>query len=172
MYWRFYGASIIFKSCNNVVKRHLIVAVMPFSRISLQILPYTKHVQGIEGVPQSLACVSEGGYPEQTLNWYKSGHLPYLLTNCTTESGYHGGLKRHLVFKKCTFTPTKNDDNATFYCESYYSDMPAYLTEYKSVVLQLQRMYSCKIAIYLKENAVFSNRVNNCTLFIQSKSIV
>lgn len=105
-------------------------------------MPDTRIVQGLEGVPQTLGCLSEGGYPEQTVNWYKRGTVPYSLTNCTSKTIFYFG--QYFVTRNCTFTPTRNDDGATFYCESFYSDVPEYLTELKEIVLQMLRMYTRK----------------------------
>ena len=80
----------------------------------------------IEGVSLTLICLSTGGYPQQTLDWYlvRYGQAPTLLGHCNTTSMHDDVNDLYNVTSSCTFTPTDGDNGATFLCQSSYSGDP------------------------------------------------
>ena len=79
---------------------------------------------GIRDVAVTLACLSTGGYPEQTVDWFKvrHGQMHIRLTTCTTSTRIDNGLYK--VLRTCRFTPNYSDDGAIFSCQSSYSGKP------------------------------------------------
>jgi len=92
----------------------------------------------IKGVGLDLVCLSTGGYPQQTVDWYlvRHGQTPTRLTNCSTTSSHDGVSDLYNVTSTCTLTPTDGDDGATFLCQSSYSGEPQLedLTEIQLVI--------------------------------------
>ena len=89
----------------------------------MQPVALNSQIIGLQGVALKLICVSTGGYPEQTLDWYlvRNGQSPTRMTNCLT----HVALNNlYDVTSTCTFTPTYGDDGATFLCQSSYNGDP------------------------------------------------
>jgi len=98
----------------------ILFSVQPNTRISL---PEASNpiITGTENVPQELNCLSTGGYPQPTVNWFKyqSDQTTLRITQCTTSFVLNQTL--YDVTEKCTFTPTKADDGAILYCESSFT---------------------------------------------------
>jgi len=79
---------------------------------------------GIAEVALTLTCISEGGFPEQTLDWftYRIGQIPLQLKTCSTNSVVNQDL--YDVTNTCTMTPTRDDDGAMLFCQSSYHGTP------------------------------------------------
>ena len=91
-------------------------------------------MHGIEGVPLTLTCQSTGGYPQQTVDWFK-GTRAVPLTGCGNPSAVLTNGLYH-VNRSCTFTPTEADDGVILICQSSYNVTPT-LAEDSSAVLRL-----------------------------------
>jgi len=112
------------------------ILVQPSCRIS-QPVPASSIIKGTNDVPLDLVCISTGGYPRQTVNWYKyqTGQNPVKITQCTTSPVINQDL--YDVTESCTLTPTQAEDGARLYCESSYTGTPRLLAKSQEVQLQL-----------------------------------
>ena len=86
--------------------------------------PGSTTIQGSESVAMTLTCISNGGYPQQTVEWYRRGGTPTRLTNCSTTPMHDASNDLYDVTHSCTLTPLSQDDGVTFFCQSSYSDTP------------------------------------------------
>ncbi|XP_052783301.1 immunoglobulin kappa light chain-like isoform X1 [Mya arenaria] len=91
-------------------------------------------VSGTEGAPLTLTCISAGGYPQQTVNWYRES-----VTSTPLRAGPPVVVSGDLynVTRSYTFTPTSSDDGKTYICQSSYSGEPQ-LIRYTEVKLFLK----------------------------------
>jgi len=89
----------------------------------------------------NLTCLSKGGYPEQTVDWYTRSAVPTTLSNCESETHFDSAASIYNVTRTCTHVPTKEDDGITFYCKSSYVDEPV-LIELTEVILELMCKYN------------------------------
>ena len=114
----------------------IFISAQPRTRIS-QPVPANSIIKGTKDVPLELNCLSTGGYPQPTVNWfkYRSGQSPLSITQCTTSSVLNQNL--YDVTEKCTFTPTQADDGAILYCESSYAGELTLRAKSDEVQLQL-----------------------------------
>jgi len=133
IYYCFSPITDSYPSFNHYIA--LLFSVQPSTPI-FQPIP-DNFIQATKDVPLNLTCFSSGGYPRQTVTWYKywSGQNPVNLTQCTTNETINQGM--YDVTERCTFTPTQTDDNAMLYCESSYTGTPPYLVKSKDVQLKL-----------------------------------
>ena len=117
-------------SSHCVTKNHNFVfyLVRPDRPTILQPVPVNSIITGINGVDLNLVCLSTGGYPQQTLNWFliRNGQTPTRVTliACNTSFSHDAISDLYNVTNTCTFTPTYGDDGATFSCQSSYSGEP------------------------------------------------
>ena len=86
----------------------------------------------IQGKPTKLHCLSEGGYPLQSVAWYKgtvsSGTRLAGVNSFNTINGLFN------VTNTLTFTPTSADDGIQLICQSSYSDEPRLIEEAHTVI--------------------------------------
>jgi len=131
---------------------YVYVSVKPDTTHILNADPGTHTIQGIVDVPLTLTCVSRGGYPQQTVDWYK-GAANEIPSGCGV-TNYVLENDLYTAERACTFTPTKTDNNAMFMCQSSYSGTPA-LAVNASAVLILQ----CKILFLYRVFEFFNARL-------------
>jgi len=86
----------------------------------------------IEGKTTHLTCLSEDGYPQQSVDWYRNTvssetHLTGAINVVTNNETYN-------VTNTLTFTPTRADDDVLFICQSSYSDEPRLIKEAHTVI--------------------------------------
>jgi len=114
----------------------ILLSAQPSTRISLPV-PVNSIIMGTKDVPLELNCLSTGGYPQPTVNWfkYRSGQSQLRLTQCSTSSVLNQNL--YDIKEQCTFTPTKADDGAILYCESSYTGEFTFRTKSDEIQLQL-----------------------------------
>jgi len=87
----------------------------------------------IEGNSTNLTCLSIGGYPQQSVDWYRN----------TVSSGTRltGAIKvdtnneTYNVTNTLTFIPTSADDGILFICQSSYSDEPRLIEEAHTIII-------------------------------------
>jgi len=141
--------SILTYSCLLI---HYIVSVQPSTRISKPV-PVNSIIKGMKDVPLEVTCLSTGGYPQPTVNWfkYRSGQIPLRITQCTTSSVLNQNLVD--VTERCMFTPTQADDGAILFCESSYADELALRA--KSDEIQLQLVY-CSVTCGMRNRFNYS----------------
>ncbi|XP_052805208.1 hemicentin-2-like [Mya arenaria] len=91
-------------------------------------------VSGTEGTPLTLTCISVGGYPQQTVKWYRES-----VTSTPLQPGLPVIVYADLfnITSSHTFTPTSLDDGLTYICQSSYSGEP-------------QLIRSTKVKLFLK----------------------
>jgi len=94
-----------------------------------------------KGDPLNLTCLSEGGYPEPTVDWYRRGAVPTKLSNCVSETHFDSAISIYNVSRACIHMPTEDDDGITFYCKSSYINEP-FLIELTEVIVQLMCKYN------------------------------
>ena len=95
-------------------------------------------------MPHTLTCISAGGYPQQIVDWYKRGETPTKLNSnsCKYLPIYNTTVDLFNVTVACTFTPSGDDNDATFFCQSTYDDEPT-LLQYTDVKFKLACKYKC-----------------------------
>ena len=98
--------------------------------------PVNSIITGTNGISLTIACLSVGGYPQQTVSLYKyrTGQSPSKIGNCNT---IVANQTLYNVTERCTFTPTQNDNGARLYCQSSYTGEPTLLENSDEVQLQL-----------------------------------
>ena len=84
-------------------------------------------------VPLTLTCFSTGGYPEQTVDWYR-GTVTDNNRLAGTVTAVQDGLFN--VTNTLTFTPTSSDDGVKFICQSLYTGEPQFIRQ-AEVVLEI-----------------------------------
>lgn len=91
-------------------------------------------VRASQGEVLTLECVSRGGFPLQTVEWYENSvaNAP-LSTILSTNETVDGKFD---VTASYTFTPTATDDMNLYFCQSSYSTEPR-LTSHTAVRLLL-----------------------------------
>ena len=127
----------------------------------------------IHGVAVTLVCLSTGGYPEQTLDWFlvRHGQTPTRLTNCSTAFSLDNGL--YNVTHSCTFTPTYSHDGVTFSCQSSYSGEPPFndSTEVQFEITRKSRNYFLKWIIPVVNGIVIIDILNIlCACLFESRN--
>jgi len=100
--------------------------------------PGSTTIQGSEGMALMLTCTSNGGYPQQSVVWYRRGATITLLTNCSRLHRHDATNDLYDATHTCTFTPTSIDDGTTFFCQSSYMDKPS-LVASSEIQLMLNR---------------------------------
>ena len=75
----------------------------------------------IEGTPLTLTCLSTGGYPRQDVSWYR-GSLSTGNRIGGPISFVNNGL--YDVTSTINLTPTRQDDEVAYFCQSSYSNEP------------------------------------------------
>jgi len=103
----------------------------------MNLAPGTNSTTGIQGEPMTLTCMSTGGFPPQSVDWYRGSTTGSVLTNCMVQHAYVQTL--YNVNKSCTITPT--NDGETFFCVTSYSDAPQ-LVDIAEVTLRLESMFT------------------------------
>ncbi|WAR04164.1 HMCN2-like protein [Mya arenaria] len=78
-------------------------------------------VSGTEGTQLTLTCLSAGGHPQQTVNWYRGS-----VTSTPLQAGPPNVVSGDLfnVTRSYSFTPTSSDDGVMYICQSSYSGEP------------------------------------------------
>ena len=92
----------------------------------------------IENQPTNLTCLSIGGYPQQSVDWYRN-----TVSNETRLSGtitVDTNNETYNVTSTLTFTPTSADNGVLFICQSSYSDEPR-LIEEAHTIIRFEREY-------------------------------
>jgi len=114
--------------------------VRPDSPRIMQPVAVNSIITGLHGVDLTLTCLSTGGYPQQTLDWYlvRNGQSPTQITNCHT---HVASSNLYDATRTCTFTPTYGDDGATLHCQSSYSGDPQ-LKDSKEVQFEIGGKYT------------------------------
>ena len=106
--------------------------VKPSKPLILDPVHVNHDISGTKNTPLSFTCLSSGGYPEQTVKWYRvQGTMNSSLQGCTNIPESKNGLFD--VTTRCTFTPTDADDNTSFFCQSSFNGEPT-LTDTSNVV--------------------------------------
>jgi len=110
----------------QILKVNRLLLVKPDNPRILQPVPINSTINGINDFSLNLVCLSTGGYPQQTLEWFliPHGQTPTRLTRCNTTSSYANVSDLYNVTSTCTFTPTFSDDGVTFRCQSSFSGEP------------------------------------------------
>ena len=112
------------------------VSVKPAKPVITRPHPVNSIITATTGTPLTVTCLSVGGYPQQTVSWYKYqiGENPTKLSNCNSmvvnQTLYN-------VSEICTLTPTQDDKGARLYCQSSYTGDPPLLEKSDEVQLQL-----------------------------------
>jgi len=100
-------------------------------------VPIDSIITGTEGEVLTLACISEGGFPEWTVDWYKTRveQSSLKLLTCTT----HAVISQLLynVTTTCTMIPTREDDGAILLCQSSHPGTPAMIEKSGNATLRL-----------------------------------
>ena len=109
--------------------------VKPSKPVILAPVPVNSVISGSEGSSLSLTCLSSGGYPQQTVEWYKTKGATTRLPDCTN-SVANDGL--YDVTTRCLFIPSAADDGASFYCQSSYDGEPTLRGTSDTARLQLK----------------------------------
>ena len=86
----------------------------------------------IEGKSTHLTCLSVGGYPQQSVDWYRNTIT--IGTRLTGAINVVTNNKTYNVTNTLTFTPTRADDGILFICQSSYSDEPRLVGEAHSII--------------------------------------
>ena len=83
------------------------------------------------GVPLTLFCLSVGGYPQQTVEWYR-----VTVTDNKRLAGTVTAVQDELfnVTNTLTFTPTSSDDGVKFICQSSYTGEPQLIRQAEVVL--------------------------------------
>jgi len=92
----------------------------------------------IENQPTNLTCLSIGGYPQQSVDWYRntvSGG-----TRLTGAIKVDTNNETYNVTNTLTFTPTRTDEGILFICQSSYSDEPRVI-EVAHTIIMFEREY-------------------------------
>jgi len=118
---------------------YIFILVRPDRPRIMQPVAVNSTITGLHGVDLKLTCLSTGGYPEQTLDWFlvRNGQSPTRMTNCLT---HIASINFYDVTRTCIFTPTNGDDGVIFLCQSYYSGKPQ-LKDSTEVQLEIARRY-------------------------------
>jgi len=85
-----------------------------------------------QGKPTTLHCLSEGGYPQQSVEWYRSTVSGG--TRLAGDISFHTTNDLYSVTNILTFTPTRADDGIHLICQSSYSDEPRLIEEAHTVI--------------------------------------
>jgi len=86
----------------------------------------------IQGKPTKLRCLSEGGHPEPSVDWYRN-----TVSSGTRLAGVISGYSFSGVYgvtNTLTFAPTSADDGIQLICQSSYSDEPRLIEEAHTVI--------------------------------------
>jgi len=86
----------------------------------------------IEGQPTDMICLSEGGYPQQSVDWYNGTVSSQ--TRLTGVISFHTINDFYKVRNTLTFAPTSADDGIQLICLSSYSDEPRLIEEAHTVI--------------------------------------
>jgi len=78
-------------------------------------------VRGTQGQEMTLECISRGGPPIQTVEWYRDSVTGTPLTSVSTNVIVDG---KYDVTTRYTFTPTRTDDRQRYICQSSYPTEP------------------------------------------------
>jgi len=88
----------------------------------------------IQGIPTTVTCLSEDGYPQQSVDWFRNTVSSETLLSGVISVDTNN--ETYNVRNTLTFTPTQGDDGVLFICQSSYSDEPR-LIENSSTVIRL-----------------------------------
>ena len=110
-------------------------AVRPRTPVILNSSPSTATIQGIEGLNLILTCISTGGYPQQTVKWYRGSVTD---ANRLAENTWAAFGELFNVTSTYTFVPKNTDDGFKFFCQSSYSGDPR-IEDTSNVTLTLAR---------------------------------
>ena len=116
--------------------------------------PDSTTILGSEGVALTLTCLSTGGNPQQTVDWYRRDPTATLLTNCSTTPRHNFTTDLYDVTKTCTLTPNRSDDGATFFCQSSYNNEPR-LVNVSEIRLLLNRELSITCIMLIKKKPMY-----------------
>jgi len=96
---------------------------MPDQPRILKPVPANSIIYGINSLP--LVCLSTGGYPQQTLDWFsfRPGQTPTRLTHCINGLSHDDVSDLYNVSSTCRVTSTSSN-GVTFRCQSSYSGEP------------------------------------------------
>jgi len=90
----------------------------------------------VQGSPTTLTCLSIGGYPQQSVDWYRN--TVSIGTRLTGAINVVTNNETYNVTNTLTFTPTSADDGVLFICQSSYSDEPR-LIEEAHIIIHFER---------------------------------
>ena len=139
------------QSISNTSNGASLVSVKPDRPRILQPVIVNSTFIAINDVSFTLVCLSSGGYPQQTVDWFLVRHrqTPTRLTNCSTVPSLENGL--YNVTRTCTFTPTYSDDGVLFSCQSSYSGVPQLQdsTEFKFEIARRSNICCLKLIIII-----------------------
>jgi len=124
------------------------IAVRPHTPIVLNALSEKLFIHGHEDVPLTLSCLSVGGFPEQTVDWYRLDEVQTKLNNCTTGTKHDNISNTYNVTQTCVIRPVREHNNDTFVCKSSYNNAPV-LIGVTEIVLQLICKYIHVVSILL-----------------------
>jgi len=85
-----------------------------------------------QGQPTTFICLSEGGYPQQSGDWYKSTVSSG--TRLTGVISFHTINDLYNVTNTLTFAPTSADYGIQLICQSSYNDEPRLIEEAHTVI--------------------------------------
>jgi len=158
------------------------VSVKPAKPVITRPQPVNSIITGTNGTPLNVTCLSVGGYPQQTVSWYKNrtGENPTKLSNCDSMVE---NQTLYNVTETCTLTPTKDDKGAKLYCQSSYTGQPTLLEKSDEVQLQLlcklyKMLLSCELykllicVIVNFSTSVFFKTYRKSTLWCSPKSLL
>lgn len=83
-------------------------------------------VRGVQGNPLTLECISSGGYPLQTVNWYKDSVTSAPLNSESSHLTFAG---QYNVTTRYSFKPGRTNDRQLYICQSSYFTEPSLLLQ-------------------------------------------
>ena len=78
-------------------------------------------IRGAQGQELTLECISRGGFPMQTVEWYRDSVTGTPLNSVSTDVIVDG---KYDVTTRYTFTPIRTDDRHQYICQSSYPTEP------------------------------------------------
>lgn len=91
----------------------------------------------------TLECISRGGSPLQTVNWYRDNVNKSPLNSVSTVNTVDG---KHDVTVRYNFTPEISDDRSLYICQSSYPTEPRLLSQ-SVVQILLNCKYECTTTV-------------------------
>ena len=94
------------------------------------------------GVPLTLTCLSVGGYPQQTVDWYRE-----TISDNNRLDGNVTAVQDGLfnVTNRLTFTPNISDNGVKFVCQSTYTGAPQLIGQTEVVIISMTKRLPMKL---------------------------